>query len=32
MKRTRHTPSQIVRNLRDVYRLLAENTPLAEVM
>lgn len=32
MKRTRHTPEQIVRKLREADRLLAENTPLAEVM
>jgi len=32
MKRTRHTPEQIVRKLREADRLLAENIPLAEVM
>ena len=32
MKRTRHTPEQIVRKLREADRLLAENTPLAEVV
>ena len=32
MKRTRHTPEQVVRKLRDADRLLAENTPLAEVV
>ena len=32
MKRTRHTPEQIVRKLCEADRLLAENTPLAEVM
>lgn len=32
MKRTRHTPEQIVRKLREADRLLAENTPLAEVL
>ena len=31
MKRTRHTPEQIVRKLREADRLLAENIPLAEV-
>ena len=30
MKRTRHTPEQIVRKLRGADRLLAENIPLAE--
>ena len=32
MKRTRHTPVQIVRKLREADRLLAESIPLAEVM
>ena len=32
MKRIRHTPEQIVRKLREADRLLAENTPLAEVL
>ncbi|CAM8621302.1 Transposase IS3/IS911family [Acidimicrobiia bacterium] len=32
MKRTKHTPEQIVRKLREADRLLAENTPLAEVV
>ena len=32
MKRTRHTPEQIVRKLCQDDRLLAENTPLADVM
>ena len=32
MKRTRHTPEQIVRKMRESDRLLAENIPLAEVM
>ena len=32
MKRTRHTAEQIARKLREADRLLAENTPLAEVM
>ena len=32
MKRTRHTPEQIVRKLREADRLLAESIPLAEVM
>ncbi len=32
MKRTRHTPEQIVCKLREADRLLAENIPLAEVM
>ncbi len=32
MKRTRHTPEQIVRELRETDRLLAESIPLAEVM
>jgi transposase-like protein len=32
MKRTRHTPEQIVRKLREADRLLAESLPLAEVM
>ena len=30
--RTRHTPEQIVRKLREADRLLAESIPLAEVM
>ena len=32
MKRTRHTPEQIVRKLREANRVLAESIPLAEVM
>ncbi len=32
MKRTRHTPEQIVRKPRETDRLLAESIPLAEVM
>jgi len=32
MKLTRHTPEQIVRELRVADRLLAESIPLAEVM
>ena len=32
MKRSRHTPEQIVRKLRAADRLLAETIPLAEVM
>ena len=32
MKRTRHTPEQIVRKLREADRLLAESLPLAEVI
>ena len=32
MKRTRHTPEQIVRKLRGADRLMAENILLAEVM
>ena len=32
MKRTRHTPEQIVRKLRGADRLMAENIPLAEMM
>ena len=32
MKRTRHTPEQIVRKLCEADRLLAESIPLAEVM
>ena len=32
MKRTRHTPEQIVRKLREADWLLAEKTPMAEVM
>ena len=32
MKRTRHTPGQIVHKLREADRLLAENIPRAEVM
>lgn len=32
MKRTRHTPEQIVRKLPESYRLLAENTSLADVL
>ena len=30
MKRTRHTPEQIVRKLREADRLMAESIPLAE--
>lgn len=32
IKRTGHTPEQIVHKLREADRLLAENIPLAEVM
>lgn len=32
MKRTRPTPEQIVRKLREADQLLADNIPLAEVM
>ena len=32
MKRTRHTPEQIVHKLREADRLLAENIPRAEVV
>jgi len=32
MKRTRHTPEQIIRKLREADRLLVENIPLTEVM
>ena len=32
MKRTRHTPEEIVRKRREADWLLAENIPLAEVM
>jgi putative transposase len=32
MKRTRHTPEQIVRKLRKADRLSAESIPFAEVM
>ena len=32
MKRTRYSPEQIVRKLRETDRLLAENIPLAEEM
>ena len=32
MKRTRHTPDQIVRKLREADRLLAENVPLVDVL
>ena len=32
MKRTKHTPVQIVRKQREADRLMAENIPLAEVM
>jgi hypothetical protein len=32
MKRTRHTPEEIVRKLRKADRLWAESIPLAEVM
>ena len=31
MKRTRHTPDQIVRKLREADRLLAEGVPVPEV-
>ena len=32
MKRTRHTPEQVVRKLSDADRLLAEDMPPAEVV
>ena len=32
MKRTRLTPEQIVRKVREADRLMPENIPLAEVM
>ena len=32
MKRTRHTPEQIVRKLREVDRLLVEGMPVGEVV
>lgn len=32
MKRTRHTPEQIVRKLREADKLLAEGMPIAEVV
>jgi uncharacterized protein YjcR len=31
MKRTRHTPEQVIRKLRDGERMLAEGTDLADV-
>lgn len=31
MKRTRHTPEQVIRKLRDAERMLAEGKELAEV-
>lgn len=31
MKRTRHTPEQVIRKLRDAERMLAEGKGLAEV-
>ena len=31
MKRTRHTPEQVIRKLRDADRLLAEQKTIAEV-
>ena len=31
MKRTRHTPEQVIRKLRDAERMLAEGTELPEV-
>ncbi len=31
MKRTRHTPEQVIRKLRDAERMLAEGTELHEV-
>ena len=31
MKRTRHTPEQVIRKLRDAERMLAEGTELQEV-
>jgi putative transposase len=31
MKRTRHTPEQIIRKLREADRLLAEGKPVAEI-
>jgi transposase-like protein len=32
VKRTRHTPEQIVRTLREADKLLAEGMPIAEVV
>jgi putative transposase len=32
MKRTRHTPEQIIRKLREADKLLAEGMPIAEVV
>lgn len=32
MKRTRHTPEQVVRKLREADRMLAEGMPLTEVV
>jgi len=31
MKRTRHTPEQVIRKLRDADRMLAEHKSIAEV-
>ena len=31
MKRTRHTPEQVIRKLREADRMLAEQKPIAEV-
>jgi hypothetical protein len=31
MKRTRHTPEQVIRKLRDADRMLAEKRTIAEV-
>ena len=31
MKRTRHTPEQVIRKLRDAERMLAEGKALSEV-
>ena len=31
MKRTRHTPEQVIRKLRDADRMLAEHKPIAEI-
>ncbi len=31
MKRTRHTPEQVIRKLREADRMLAEQRPIAEI-
>ncbi len=31
MKRTRHTPEQVIRKLRDADRMLAEHKSIAEI-